>query len=147
MSTFYGGEQLSQVVSLSGTTTSVAGRVLTVYTVPVGFYGILKFFYVGLNTSVYLSASSNTNSYVINPSQTMNESSVSNQGYLIKSLTEDWRQSKKNFTPNSATSSTAQDARGVYDLYLSSGDRIVNTELNNSLSLRWEGELHLFKKP
>ena len=38
MSTFYGGEQLSQIIDISRTSAGVSS-----YTVPVGFYGIVKY--------------------------------------------------------------------------------------------------------
>jgi hypothetical protein len=41
MSTFYGGEQLNQVIDISRTSAGTSS-----YTVPVGFYGILKYYYM-----------------------------------------------------------------------------------------------------
>ena len=148
MSTFYGGEQISQVVSVSGSTTTVAGRVLTLYTVPTGFYGVLKWIYNGRNTATYTSGGSNTDIYIIDANLSpLNSSNVPNLSYKVKDQLDSWFLQKKNFSPNQPTSAAGNDSTGLFNTYLSSGDRVVAVEFVSGQPVRWEGELHLFKKP
>lgn len=137
MSTFYGGEQISQVVSVSGSTTTVAGRVLILYTVPVGFYGVLKWFYMGRNDANYLSGGNSfSGSWVVSASQDLSYNLIQNEGFNLCSNTIIWREQKERFQVDT-----------LRNVYLAPGDRIVNLEQVSNQPVKWEGELHLFKKP
>ena len=137
MSTFYGGEQISQVVSISGTTTTSAQRVITLYTVPAGFYGVLKWFYMGRNDYQYLAGGNSfSQSYAVSASQSLSYNLIPNQGLLLCDG-DAWKTQKIKFNA----------AGALKDLYLTPGDKIVSTEGAGGQPVKWEGELHLYKKP
>lgn len=153
MATFYGGEQLSQVVRVEGTQADVdAGERFLIYTVPTGYYGLLKFAFVGLDYQNYPSGTTLVSMFIygkeVNPA---NPQEVSNRIKIAKgnqtSITGYvYLDHRAIYRPNG---SVVSDIYGNYDFYLQSGDKFyieIDIAANNQ-DVKYELELHLYKKP
>ena len=158
MATFFQNEQLSQVLTVTGTATMSAGQFLTLYTVPTGYYGILKFAYCGAtNGAGYPAQVSNTRITVHHPSVTginrldpdyVNDLKPSLATYpTVKALyngivTRDVKDLLDNFD-----NGVVDHVFCPKDFYLESGHIITLYNFFNSTPNKWEIIIHLYKKP
>lgn len=152
MATFYQGDQLVQVVSIDSTYNDLDFQEYPViYTVPTGYYGLLKFAHVGSQTN-YPVGSANASIWLVSkygaiPSGTGGGLSVAgNYSYLKSKLLY-----KPNVVVNlndSNDEETYPNQQTFYDYYLRSGDRFYLTAFFvNNQNVRYELEIHLYKKP
>lgn len=162
MATFYGGEQLSQVVRLEGTVSDLdIGENILIYTVPTGFYGLLKFAFIGNNTVNYPSDAALSQIVVVSKDVNINSGQESQcricvaDGSSAGGVIETFTYHKLIYRPSVSVTKTEagaqdiSDPSGCYDLYLQSGDKFYarNNTIVNNLNVRYEIEFHLYKKP
>lgn len=152
MATFYQGDQLVQVVSIDGTYSDLDfGEYPVIYTVPTGYYGLLKFAHIGSQTNY---PSSNASSYIY---LTSKHGAIpnSNIGALTVAGNYTYAESRLLYKPNIVVNLNSNDDEETYpnqitfyDYYLRSGDRFYITALfANNQNVRYELEIHLYKKP
>jgi hypothetical protein len=152
MATFYQGDQLVQVVSIDGTYSDLdLGEYPVIYTVPTGYYGLLKFAHIGSQTNY---PNSNTSSYIYLISK-HGAIPNSNGGALNVAGNYTYLKSRLLYKPNVVVNlgndddgETYPNQLTFYDYYLRSGDRFYITAffLGNQ-NVRYELEIHLYKKP
>ena len=159
MSTFFGGEQLSQIIKIDGTNTDLdANEYPVIYTIPTGFYGLLKFAYIGNNAfgrGTYLSGQGNARMFVIDDGSDQTDASERNNGatYISGELsgsTGTYNQTRRQYAPNQPhtyTGSGGDFVAGLHNLYLTEGDKIITSSGVNNNNVRYELEIHLYKRP
>jgi len=146
MATFYGGEQLSQNVTLTGTFTTNFTQITTVYVIPTGFYGLLKWVYIGRNDSSFWGNSSNCSGYIVPKNLPNTGNEISNHAQSVSSQTDVYSLQRLYFRKNDPSPS-GNSPGDLLDRYLQAGDRIVFLNNGSGNNVRWEIELHLFKNP
>ena len=158
MSTFYGGEQLSQVVRLEGSLSDVDnGDNVLLYTIPTGFYGLLKFAFLGNNDSQYPGNSTACAIVIVGKDVNIAGSGETNlfetlaSGLYVGDAGETYLAHKAAYKPTTgpAASNPTESVVGNYNKYLQEGDKFyIRTILSfSNQNPRYEIELHLFKKP
>jgi len=152
MATFYQGDQLVQVVSIDSTYNDLdLGEYPVIYTVPTGYYGLLKFAHVG-GQSNYPESSAGANMYLVSkygaiPNSTGGALGVAGGYTYVKS--------KLLYKPNIVVNLNTNDDEETYpnqitfyDHYLRSGDRFYLAAFSiGNQNVRYELEIHLYKKP
>lgn len=152
MSTFYGGEQLVQVVQVSGTNTDLdIGEYPVIYTIPSGHYGILKFAHIGFNNSGYLwtNVSATIELAPSDANLADNNDRVFASVRLCNGLV-DYAETKLGYRPNTVRDSSnynVNDGVGLYNLYLEEGDKLYLAAQTNNQNCKYEAKIHLYKKP
>ncbi len=139
MSTFYGGEQLAQVVNFDTTIFINQNTNTVIYTVPSGFYGELKFIFSCL-ANVFPDGA-----WDINKSLTIYDATApisSNQQSVvsvdIQNPNEGFKAAKLNYTQGGL----------MYNYYMREGDRIVFYKaVAENGNYRFRGTIHLYKLP
>ena len=161
MATFFGGEQLSQVLSLTNLINDVdQGEKFLIYTIPTGYYGFLKFAYCGRNDANYPSGVFAGSVILhfgkeVNPDGTQGEGScftiVASEGDSGGTSLEPYAYHKYAYRPSVSVGADPSGflIGGNYDLYLESESKfyLQSATLTNNNSIKWELEIHLYKKP
>lgn len=150
MATFYQGEQLVQVVSIDSTYNDLdSGEYPVIYTVPTGYYGFLKFAHIG-SLSSYPSSSVDAYMNLASKWGTVTSASI----LTVAGGTSSYVAQRKYYKPNiviNLNSSNDEDTypnnQALYDYYLMSGDRFYLYTLFSNQNVRYELEIHLYKKP
>jgi hypothetical protein len=152
MATFYQGDQLVQVVSIDGTYNDLDfGEYPVIYTVPTGYYGLLKFAHVGSLTN-YPTGTAGANIWLVSkygaiPNNTGGALGVAgNYNYLKSKLL--YKPNISVNLNNSDDEDTYPNQITFYDYYLRSGDRFyLAVFFTGNQNVRYELEIHLYKKP
>ena len=152
MSTFYGGEQLVQVVTIDAVDTDFDFNELkTIYTIPTGHYGILKYFFVATNNSSYPNSGGTFDAVILHKNITLNTTTF-NTGYFIYNTGRSHADQRKIYTDRiteivNSGSEFPPDLYLPYNFYMKEGDRVIMRSFLNNQNTRYELELHLYKKP
>lgn len=149
MATFFQGEQLAQVVSITGTNTDLdVGEYPVIYTVPTGYYAFLKFAYMGTNNAFYYTSAVNAEIRLttagITPTGGASDTiKIANGVFAYSQQKLGYR---NGFTFDLNDYST-DNALGLYDFFLEEGDKFFLRALNNNQNVKYEVKLFLYKKP
>jgi len=153
MSTFYGGEQLTQIVEVEGTFLDLDSfETPVVYTVPTGFYGRLKFAFIGqYSTSVpdsYYNGYPGFNFIAFAPrGVTISNSNTYLPSARVLMPSGTYREVKKALGPTSLKATDGDDASSFYNMYLEEGSRFFLTSTTVNSNVRYELHIELYKKP
>jgi len=149
MATFFQGAQLSQVLKIIGTNTDLdPGEYPIIYTVPSGFYGLIKFAYIGSNDINYLQPGGTSASIYVNDSTSPSSPTL---GIVVAVGNYGWRDQKlayiRNITYSEGTFNVNNDSKGIYDMYLDEGDKFQLFSASSNQNVKYELHIHLYKKP
>lgn len=164
MATYYGGETLYDVISTETTVSVDEETVSLIYTVPSGYYALVKFAYIERTNNPYNGKAETTNAlFSLATCGNGNTATLANGSFLNITLnsvlsgfffvSQGWEEHKKWYSPNVNLSSFQSGNYSYSPLnhYMKAGDTIrvlrQNDGQGSNLSLRAVYELHLFKAP
>lgn len=141
MSTFYGGEQFVQLAKVTGTVSRNNSQVGLIYTIPTGFYGKIKFAYVGydFNDSQYYGNATPANVWLSPPEAgTAFGGTYFNSRITITDSNQTYNLQKQLYAP-----------RGTfYDTYCQEGSNFtIVGETGSQTVYRYELDIELYKIP
>jgi len=153
MATYYGGETLYDVIHTVTTVSTTEESQTTIYTVPTGYYALLKFAYLERDDNPINGAADSWPAFFSCFITVVGDDSSANFAsgdYLVVSMAQQsWSTHKKWYSPNPDLASLSQDF-SPYNLFLSQGD-IIKIRRGDStygtVNMRYVLDLHLFKSP
>lgn len=147
MATFYGGEQLSQVVRVVGVNTDLDnGEHPVIYTIPTGFYGLMKFAYIGENNTNDYGRSQQVNANILLSISTVTNPSITSSSMSFASGSYSIEQHKVHYDPVSL--GDLAGVVGYTNFYLDEGDQFfLSSGASSNQNVKYELTIFLYKKP